>query len=547
MPTYYTRMVNRLLYAAGLLFLCACIQTQEADMVIHNAIIHTMDENSSLAQAMAIRDGRIVEVGAEREILNRYNTDVKHDARKMHVYPGFIDAHSHFLGYARSKAEVNLHNARSMGEVLERVSAFAKNSEREWITGRGWDQNLWRDKAFPDKVGLDSLFPERPILIKRVDGHAAIANSAALRKSGIKPDTRVAGGKIELGADGLPTGLLIDRAIDRVSRFIPPLNNAELLPYLREAERDCFAAGLTSVSDAGLAVREVRLLDSLQQAGTLSIRIYAFLKPDEASLAYMKQGPVVTNQLSVRSVKLYADGALGSRGALLKRPYSDDADNMGLLLTPVEEIDRWAHACMDYGYQLNTHCIGDSANALVLYRYAEHLQEMNDLRWRIEHAQVVSPSDRDMFRDFGIIPSVQPVHATSDGPWAAERLGEERIAHAYAYESLRNSLGILALGTDFPVEGISPLENFCAAVFRKGMGDESGQAFQVDEALSAEHALRGMTIWAAIAAFEEKDKGSLEAGKFADFVLLNRDLESVSYEEMSRVKVTGTWLGGVAR
>lgn len=547
MPTYCTRMRNRLLYLAGLLLLCACIQTQEADMVIHNAIIHTMDENASLAQAMAIRDGRIVEVGAEREILNRYNTNVKHDARKMHVYPGFIDAHSHFLGYARSKAEVNLHNARSMEEVLDRVSAFAKNTEREWITGRGWDQNIWPGKAFPNKAVLDSLFPERPVLIKRVDGHAALANSAALRKCAIKPDTEVAGGKIELGADGLPTGLLIDRAIDRVSRFIPPLSDAELLPYLLEAEKDCFAAGLTSVSDAGLTVKEVRLIDSLQQADILSIRIYAFLKPDEASLAYMKQGPVVTDQLSVRSVKLYADGALGSRGALLKEPYSDDVGNRGLLLTPVEEIDRWARACMDYGYQLNTHCIGDSANALVLCRYAEHLQEMNDLRWRIEHAQVVSPKERVFFRDFGIIPSVQPVHASSDGPWAAERLGEERVKHAYAYESLRNTLGILALGTDFPVEGISPLENFCAAVFRKGMDDAPGLAFQVDEALSAEHALRGMTIWSAIAAFEEKEKGSLEAGKLADFIVLNRDLESVSYEDMPKVTVMNTWLGGALK
>lgn len=529
----------------GIFLLSACIQTREADLVVHNATIFTVDEDFSTAQAMAIKDGRIIEVGAEREILNRYKAAQKYDARKMYVYPGFIDAHAHFMGYARNKAEVSLHGATSMDEVLKRVVAFAKNSERGWIIGRGWDQNLWPEKEFPDKAALDSLFPDRPVLLTRIDGHAALANGAALRKAAIKSDTEVAGGKILRLADGSPTGMFIDRAIDRITRFVPPISDAELIDRLIEAQADCFAAGLTTVSDLGLTAHQVHFLDSLQKAGELSIRVYASLTPDGNSLELMRKGPLLSERLTVRSVKAYADGALGSRGALLKAPYSDDPGNVGLLLTPVEELDRWAEACLDYGFQLNVHCIGDSANAFVLKRFAHHLKEMNDLRWRIEHAQVVSPGDRHYFRDYGIIPSVQPVHATSDGPWAAERLGAERVNHAYAYESLRQSLGILALGTDFPVEEIDPLNTFYAAVFRKSPATPDNPAFQPEEALSPEHALRGMTIWAALASFEEENKGSLVEGKFADFIVLNRDLTKVTEAEIGKVKVVGTWLGGV--
>lgn len=525
--------------------LAGCIQTQEADLVVHNATIYTLDENFTTAQAMAIRDGRIIEVGAEREILNRYKAAEKYDARKMYVYPGFNDAHAHFVGYAEALANVDLMHTASPDEMAARIAAFAEKSEREWIVGRGWDQNLWPVKAFPDKGLLDSLFPDRPILVRRVDGHAALANSAALRKCGITATTAVPGGKVVLGEDGEPTGLLIDRAIDRVARFIPPISRRQLIAHLKEAEAACFAAGLTTVSDAGLSVDRVLLLDSLHRSGDLTIRVYAFLRPDTASLEFMRtQGTYRTDHLNVGAVKLYADGALGSRGALLKAPYADDTENTGLLLTPVDQIDTWAQHCLDYGYQLNTHCIGDSANALVLDCYARHLEGVNDMRWRIEHAQVVSPEDRGYFRDYAIIPSVQPTHATSDGPWAEERLGPSRIAHAYAFESLRQTLGILALGTDFPVEAIDPLATFSAAVFRNNHLAPMAEPFQLDEALSPESALRGMTIWPAIASFDEVQKGTLEEGKWADFVVLNRDLARIPFDEMDRVKVVGTWVSG---
>jgi len=537
-------MRNLLTLALGCA-LVSCIQTQDADLVVHNALIYTVDENFTTGQAMAVRDGRILEVGAEREILNRYSAAEKYDARTMVIYPGFIDAHSHFMGYARSKADLALAGIDSPRAMALAAAAFAEKSDREWVTGRGWDQNLWPGSQFPDRALLDSLLPDRPVLLRRTDGHAALVNAAAMKKAGLTAETKVPGGEVVLDSEGVPTGLLIDRAVDRVARFIPPVSDAQLVKLLKEAEADCFAAGLTTVSDAGISVKEALFLDSLQQAGELTIRIYAFLRPDDATKAQMRKGPILTERLTARSVKLYGDGAMGSRGALLKEPYSDDEGNYGLLLTPVEEIDEWAEACLDYGFQLNTHCIGDSANALVLRRYARQLEGMNDLRWRIEHAQTVSPEDRTYFADYGIIPSVQPIHAVSDGGWVAERLGEDRMPHAYAYESLRNTLGILALGTDFPVEGISPLENFRAAVFRNS--ENAPTPFQPEEALSPEHALRGMTIWAALASFEDKEKGSLEQGKHADFVLLNRDLMKVDSADAGSVRVMDTWVGGVRK
>ncbi len=539
--------MRNILFSLLAFFTLSCIQTREADLVVHNALIYTLDEGFTTAAAMAVKDGRIIETGAEREILNRYRAAEKYDARKRYVYPGFIDAHAHFTGYARNKAELDLRGVSSAREMALRTAAFAETSDREWVVGRGWDQNLWEDKTFPDRILLDSLLPDRPVMLTRVDGHAALINGAAARKAALKPDTEVPGGKVVADADGRITGLLIDRAVDRVARFIPPVSRPQLIELLKAAEADCYAAGLTAVSDLGITVSEAELLDSLHKAGDLSMRVYASLRPDEATREQMRKGPLLTERLSVRSVKLYADGALGSRGALLKAPYTDDPENYGLLLTPEAELEDWARDCKDFGYQMNTHCIGDSANALVLSIYARVLESMNDLRWRIEHAQVVSPEDRRYFGEYGIIPSVQPTHAVSDGPWAEDRLGSERIEGAYAYASLRKSLGILALGTDFPVEGISPLATFRAAVFRTLSEKDTSGAFRTDEALTPEEALRGMTVWAALACFEEDRLGTLEAGKTADFVVLDRDLTTTDAEGAARTKVVSVWSAGVRR
>ena len=535
------RLISLLLIAGALQ---SCFQSEEADLVVHNARIYAVDEDFSTYEAMAVKDGKIIELGAERQILNKYRSTEKVDAKTRAVYPGFYDAHSHFLGFATNQAEVNLFGTKSLDEIVAKLQAFAKTSDREWIVGRGWDQNNWAVKEFPVKSLLDSLFPDRPVFLNRVDGHAAWLNSAALNRAGIDENFEIFGGEVKLDAEGKPTGILIDEAAEFVEDLIPKLSRTQQTKLLIEAQNRCLKAGLTTVTDAGLPVDDILFLDSLQKSGDLSISIYAMFSPDEKTLKYIKNGPLITDNLTARSIKLYADGALGSRGALLKEPYRDDPKNRGLNLLADSTYDTYSKACLEYGFQLNTHCIGDSANSRILQLYANSLQEMNDLRWRIEHAQVVSKEDLHFFKEYGIIPSVQPVHATSDAPWAAERLGNERIQEAYSYSSLLNQLGILALGTDFPVERISPIENFYAAVFRKNRFGEPVEGFLPEEALSREEALRGMTIWAALASFEEERKGSLEVGKRADFIIIDRDIMKVSEENVVKAEIIDTYISG---
>ncbi len=524
--------------------LFGCYKTERADLVVHNAVIYSMDIDNTTYQAMAIRDGKIIEMGAERQIMNRYRTNRTVDAQTQVVYPGFYDAHSHFLGYARNKGELSLYGARSQKEMMDRVSKFAASSDRLWIVGRGWDQNLWEDKSFPTKDVLDQRFPDRPVILTRIDGHAALVNDAALREVGIDTSTFIHGGAILKDENGQLTGVLIDLAVDRVSSAVPPLGKKLLNELITKAQEDCFAFGLTTVTDAGLSVQDILYIDSLQQSGHLKMRICAMVQPGEGSLDFISKGPKITDRLTARSIKLYSDGALGSRGALLKEPYSDDPGNYGLRLLSDSTYHTYAEAAYQNGFQVCTHCIGDSANAFVLKLYAETLGEMNDLRWRIEHAQVVSPTDLHYFADFGIIPSVQPIHATSDMAWAGDRLGPLRIDDAYAYKSLKNELGLIALGTDFPVEGISPIANFHAAVFRKNAAGEPKGGYHIDQALTRADALRGLTIWAALANFEEERKGSLEPGKIADFILMDRDILKVSEKDVLNARVLGTWIGG---
>lgn len=524
--------------------LTGCYQTEKADLVIHNAVIHTLDVDNSTYRAMAIRDGKIIELGAEREIMNRYRADTVVDAQTRVIYPGFYDAHSHFLGYARNKAELNLYGTRSESEMIDRTIEFAARAKRKWIVGRGWDQNLWEDRSFPTKDRLDELFPDRPVVLTRIDGHAVLANGAALKEVGIDTSTFIHGGAILKDDDGRLTGVLIDLAAERVTRAVPAMDKALQADLIAEAERDCFANGLTTVTDAGLPVEDILYMDSLHQSGDLRLRVCAMVQPGEGSLDFIAEGPMVTDRLTARSIKLYADGALGSRGALLKEPYADDPDNYGLWLLDDSTYHTYADAAYQNGFQVCTHCIGDSANARVLKLYSETLGGINDLRWRIEHAQVVSPTDLHYFADFGVIPSVQPIHAMSDMAWADKRLGPSRIDDAYTNQSLQNELGIIALGTDFPVEGVSPIANFYAAVFRKNADGEPQGGYHISEALTREEALRGMTIWAALANFEEERKGSLEPGKAADFILLDRDLLKVPESDVLDTRILGTWLAG---
>lgn len=526
-------------------FSIGCYQSREADLVVHNAHIYSLDETGTVHQAMAVKDGRIIEMGPERQILNRYKTNSRYDAQSRTIYPGFIDGHCHFYGYGLNKQKVDLLGTRSWNEVMERAQRFAaQHPEKTWIIGRGWDQNQWADKEFPTNERLNELFPDRPVLLQRVDGHAAVVNQRGVDLVGLDPHTSIEGG-LMMKVNGVPTGLLIDNAVSVFQTIMNQADEATKRSALLDAQADCFAVGLTMVHDAGLDVGTIELIRTMQKEGSLKMRIYAMVADAPENLEHFAtKGTIAEERLIVRSVKVYADGALGSRGALLKEPYSDQPGHHGLQLATREHFAEVAGWCRQHGFQMNTHCIGDSANELLLDVYADVLKGSNDLRWRIEHAQVVSPEDRPKFAEFSIIPSVQPTHATSDGPWAVDRIGLQRISSAYAYEELRKTMGMVALGTDFPVEGIDPLQTFRSAVLRKDINKQPAEGYQTENALSRIDALRGMTIWNALASFTEDDLGTLETGKFADFVILDRDLLQVGEDLLWQAKVVATFVNG---
>lgn len=513
-------------------------------MMVLNAKIYTVDDAFSMAECMVINEGKIVAIGNFNELINHYVPRIKYDAGKKYIYPGFIDAHCHFVGFIKSYDEVPLYGLKSWEETLKKVSEYASVTDNEWIIGRGWDQNLWPDKKFPNKQKLDSLFPDKPVFLTRVDGHAAIANQKALDIAEIKSGVEIFGGTI-VSENGKLTGLLVDKAMDAVMEIIPMPKPEKFAALAKQAEKDLFALGLTSLTDAGLRYNEIMLLDSLQKNGELNMPVYAMLLPEQKNIQhFLSHGIYKTDKLHVRSFKFYADGALGSRGALLLDDYNDQKNYKGLLLASADTLRNYAKMLYEKGFQMNTHCIGDSANRLILDIYGEVLNEVNDYRWRMEHAQVVNPNDLEKFKKYSVLPSVQPVHATSDMYWAEERLGKERIQHAYAYQSLLKQNGILVYGSDFPVELPHPMHGFYAAVSRKNQDNFPKEGFNKKEALTREQALKSMTIWAAMGNFEEKEKGSLEVGKDATFIVFDRDLMEVAEKELHQLKVVNTFIKG---
>ncbi|QQR87264.1 MAG: amidohydrolase [Flavobacteriales bacterium] len=546
-------MTSRALFALlALTLLPACKYNHiDGDLVVHNAHIVSLDAEEKVYQAMAIKDGRILELGAEQQIRNKYNATETYNAAGQWIYPGFIDGHCHFLGYGLNKQKVDLLGCTSADDLLARVETFAKaHPDKEWIIGRGWDQNDWAVKLYPDNARLNELFPDRPVLLQRIDGHAALVNDAALLKTGLDLNKQIDGGQM-LMRDGRFTGILVDNAVEVFQKIFDDAPEPEKRKALLEAQRDCFAAGLTGVHDAGLDIGTIELIEKMQAEGVLKMRINAMVADQPGNLEHFaKRGVIKTDRLRVGTVKVYGDGALGSRGALLLEPYADDSTHHGLMLHPREHFAEVAQWCMANNYQMATHCIGDSANRLVLDVYGEVLKQQNDKRWRIEHAQVVDPADQQLFTKYNVIPSVQPTHATSDAPWAGVRLGDARLPNAYACKQLQGAIGMLALGTDFPVEAIDPLATYFAAVERTPKllpSDAPGiYPYMPDQALSRIDALRGMTIWNAIAAFEEAEKGTLEVGKLADFVVVDRDLLKVSAEQLRKARVLATYVGGEA-
>ncbi len=533
------------LFIALLMMSMISCQTKEADLLVFNATIYTVDDQFSVADCMVVNDGKIVAVGKKSELDRVYRAKKTVDLGGKFVFPGFNDAHAHFYGYGVNLLRrADLAGTQTIDEILQLLQKHHSTFGGEWIEGRGWDQNQWPEKVFPDKSILDTYFPDVPVFLIRVDGHAAWCNSKALQLAGITAKTLIEGGQVMV-ANGEPTGILIDAAMDLVSRLIPEDDLDRKAMALQAAQENCFAAGLTSVTDCGLPKEIVLLIDSLQRSNALSIRINAMLDPTEENFDhFVRKGRYQTDRLMVNTIKLYADGALGSRGALMLEPYSDDPENMGLQMASRQYYETICQLAYDHGYQMATHCIGDSANRLMLQVYGKFLQETNDLRWRIEHAQIVHPDDFGMFERYSIVPSIQATHATSDMYWAKERVGE-RLDGGYAYQQLLQQLGWLPNGTDFPVEAIHPLNTFYASVFRTDRSGYPDGGFQTENALTREQTLRSMTIWAARSSFEESVKGSIEPGKWADFVVLDTDLMVADSSEILKTSILSTWMGGL--
>ena len=549
-----------LLFSTLTVTLSGCSSKKKADLLVTNARVYTADSNFSTADAFVIKDGLFLDVGSASKLIDEYDADSTADLGGQPVYPGLYDPHAHFLGLGQVLSQADLVGAESYDEVIERLRSFyRKNPEVIWLTGRGWDQNDWAEKEFPTKEKLDAAFPNVPVALTRVDGHALLVNSKALRLAQVTATSKVAGGEVVLanvrGAGPAPagvpvravqpTGVLVDNAMQLVRRVLPRPDNADKTQMLLAAQRVCVGLGLTTVSDAGVSPDEINLIDSLQKAGKLKIRDYAMVSLGEPNLNYfLKRGPFQTDRLTVRAFKLYADGALGSRGACLRQPYSDRRETGGFLLLSPAELERVTTLLYASNFQANTHCIGDSANHLMLDLYGKLLKGRNDRRWRIEHAQVVSRDDVWKFNRYSIIPSVQPTHATSDMYWATERLGRVRVKGAYAFRDLMKQNNLIAFGSDFPVEAPNPLFGFHSAVARQDAKNFPAGGYQMENAVDRKSALLAMTRWAAYANFEDKLRGSIAPGKQADFVVLDRDIMTVPNAQLRQTTVRQTWIGG---
>jgi predicted amidohydrolase YtcJ len=521
----------------------SCKTKKMADAIYYNGIVYTVDSNFTIGEAFAVKDGKIIDVGTNEKI-QEYNAKEKIDLEGKPVYPGFIDPHCHFYGYATDLVKCNLYGTTSFADVLDKVKEYSKTNKFSWILGRGWDQNDWEVQEFPDKTMLDSLFPNTPVYLMRVDGHAILVNQKALDIAGITAQTKIAGGEVEI-KKGQLTGILIDNAKDSVKKLIPEFTEELKAEALLIGQKNCFEVGLTTVSDAGLEQEKVSLIESLQKSSQLKMRVYAMITYDDENKKYFfEKGKIKTDRLNICAFKIYADGALGSRGACLLQPYSDKPGHYGFLLHDIDSFKIAAKEIYDHGFQMCTHAIGDSANRLMLTIYGEVLKEKNDRRWRIEHCQIINRDDFNLFGKYSIIPSVQPTHATSDMYWIDERLGKERMKACYAFKQLMEQNGMIANGSDFPVESINPLFGFYAAVVRKDQKNFPGNGFQMENALTREEALKAMTTWAAYSNFEEKEKGSIEKGKFADFVILEDDIMKIAPEKIFSAKVRATYVNG---
>ena len=532
--------MNKKLLPLLLILLSSC--SEKADLIVHNANVYNLNSSLDKSSSFAVKDGKFIYVGND-EILSKYSSANIINAQGLPIYPGFIDSHAHFFDLGYYINQVDLKNTNSLEEVIERVISFDSENNTKFLIGRGWDQNDWSNKDFPDNLLLNEEFPDKAVVLRRIDGHAYLVNDFALELAGIDNLSEVEGGEF-IKKNGKLTGVLIDNAMRLVDDIIPEPTKEQTVKALLSAQNLAFENGLTTISDAGLTKSQIDLIDELQNDGILKIRIYAMVENEPKTLEYyLSSGPYKTDLLNVRSVKVYADGALGSRGALMINDYSDRKGFKGIIRTPVDSIQNLAFKLAGTGFQMNTHAIGDDANRIVIQAYRNALFDYRDPRWRIEHAQVVSEDDFELFNS-KIIPSVQPTHATSDMYWLNDRIGPKRAKNAYAYKKLLEKSGIIAFGTDFPVEDISPIMTFYSAVVRKDISGYPEGGFQIENALGRLDAILAMTISGAYANFEEDEKGSIEIGKFADFIILDNDLIESAESKIPYTNIVATFING---
>ena len=514
---------------------------KDADLVVINAKIYTADDNNSIAKSIAINKGKILEV-SDKNLNDKYNTNEILDAKDKAMLPGLIDSHCHFYNLGLDQQVVDLRGTNSFDEIIDRLKIYDLKNDSDVILGRGWDQNDWETKKFPINTLLNENFSNKLVVLERIDGHAYIVNDNALNLAGIDENTLVKGGLVLL-KDNKPTGVLIDAPMSMVDQVLPEKTIDEKVKALKKAEEISFSYGLTTVDDAGLNSGIINIIDSLHKINELKIKIYAMVSVSKKNIQeFKKSGKIKTPRLNVRSFKVYGDGALGSRGAALKKPYCDDPHNYGFLRTDLKDLKYYANEIAAMGFQMNTHAIGDSTVSVLLKEYQKVLSDIKDPRWRIEHSQVVDLDEFDLYND-KILPSVQPTHATSDMYWAYDRLGK-RIEGAYAFKDLLTSSKRIALGTDFPVEKVNPFHTFYSSIERKDLNGYPENGFQVENALTREETLKGMTIWGAYFNFEEKEKGSIEKGKYADFVLIDQNIMEINPDKIPHTKVLKTFVNG---
>lgn len=524
-----------------------------ADLIVTNARVYTADDTRPLVEAFAVRGGRIVFTGSQREaaVLRGAATRVL-DAGGRTVIPGMVDGHAHFAGLAQKLRSVDLVGTKSYAEVIARVVERAQRTPKgAWIIGRGWDQNAWGNTEFPTHEQLSAATPDHPVLLERVDGHAALANAAAMRLAALTSASKdPSGGKILRDAKGAPTGVLIDRASGLVESKVPAPTRDDTRAALKDAVARMHSLGLVGMHDAGASREQIDLFEDMAQKGELNLRLYVMIGDNADALThYFAMGPrsgLYDGQLWVRAVKLYADGAMGSRGAALLEPYSDDPNNSGLLLSAPAHIREVAEAGLKAGFQINTHAIGDRGNRVVLDAYEKALATVPtvDHRFRVEHAQILHQDDIPRFAQLGVIPSMQASHQTSDMYWIGKRLGPTRLYGAYAWQSLLKTGVVIPNGSDFPVEEVNPLISFHASIARQDARDWPEGGWFAEQRMSREDALRSMTLWPAYAAFQEKEMGSITPGKYADFVVLDQDIMRVPAELVLQTRVLETYLGG---